>query len=114
MKIYLAGPMRGIKDFNFPAFMEAAEKLRQQGHTVFNPAEKDIEKHGPEAFLSPTGSLADPQQVGFDLRDALANDLWWICKNAEAVALLPGWENSHGAMAEFNTAKALSLKTITL
>ncbi len=41
-KLYLAGPMRGIKDYNFPTFMEMAKRLRSMGLQVWNPAERDI------------------------------------------------------------------------
>lgn len=39
MKLYIAGPMTGLPDLDFPAFHEAAAKLRAQGHEVINPAE---------------------------------------------------------------------------
>jgi hypothetical protein len=39
--------------------------------------------------------------------DALADDTAWICKEADAIALLPGWENSKGAKAELALAEAL-------
>jgi hypothetical protein len=41
---------------------------------------------------------------------ALGEDLGWICAHAEAVAVLPGWEESKGARAEVAAAKALGLK----
>ena len=41
MKIYIAGPMTGIKDFNFPAFFEAEKQLNKLGHEVYNPAHND-------------------------------------------------------------------------
>lgn len=116
MNIYLAGPMRGIPEFNFPAFHAAAAKLRQEGHTVFNPAERDIERHGTDISKgNSTGSLEQvAKEHGFSLRVALGEDLEWICKHADGVALLPGWENSKGALAEKATALALGLQIMEL
>jgi Domain of unknown function (DUF4406) len=107
MKVYIAGPMRGIKDFNFPAFDAAAAELRALGHEVFNPTERDRAVHGDDVNNSPTGDLSDVPQ--FNLRDALGDDLAWICREADAVVALDGWENSKGATAEVATARALGL-----
>ena len=42
IKVYIAGPMRGIDDDNFPAFYEAEETLKKQGvYEVLNPARMD-------------------------------------------------------------------------
>lgn len=38
-RIYIAGPMSGLPEFNYPAFNRAAAVLRAQGHHVENPAE---------------------------------------------------------------------------
>lgn len=111
MKIYLAGPMRGIEEFNFPAFFKAAAELRAEGHTVFSPAEKDCERHGTNIGAdNPDGDEEyASKQHGFTLRDALRIDLEYICNEADAIALLPGWEHSKGADAEHKTAVALGL-----
>lgn len=111
MKLYIAGPMRGYPEFNFPAFHAAAKRLREQGHFVFSPAEKDEEVHGTgfsKEFT--TGDLAEAESKGFSLRRALGDDLAWICKEGEAVYLLKGWEASKGALAEKATAEALGLE----
>jgi Domain of unknown function (DUF4406) len=110
MKLYLAGPMRGYKDFNFPTFKRAAAILRMKGHVVFSPAENDEEKHGEDISRSITGDERDASAKGFSLRDALYDDLTYICREADGIALLPGWEQSSGALAEWATAKALSLR----
>jgi hypothetical protein len=39
MRIYLAGPMTGIDEYNFPLFNKTARELRLYNHEVFNPAE---------------------------------------------------------------------------
>ena len=117
MKIYVAGPMSGIPFFNYPAFHEASARLREQGHHVFNPAERDIERHDG-VDISAGNEAGCPQQAaaehGFSRRVALTDDLMWICREAEGIALLPGWQNSKGARAEHATALALGLEVIEL
>lgn len=112
MKIYLAGPMRSIPEFNFPAFHAVAAKLRADGHHVFNPAERDGD------IIAKGNMTGDNERAerehGFNLREALADDLNWICLHADAVALMPGWGTSKGANAERATAIALGLEIIIL
>lgn len=114
MKIYLAGPMTGIPEFNFPAFDEAAARLREGGHEVFNPADNDRAKLGADfAKDNKTGDqTVAAQNKGFSLRHALRDDTQFICMEAEAIAMLPGWENSKGARAEHALAYALGHRII--
>jgi hypothetical protein len=115
-KIYLAGPMRGIPEFNFPMFMKASKHLRAAGYEVFNPAESDNEHHGTD--ISKGNKAGDEAlaaaQFGFSLREALERDTTWICRHADAIALLPGWERSKGATAERALGEALGLTIIEL
>lgn len=109
-KIYLAGPMQGYPQFNFPLFNAVAAALRANGHEVFNPAEKDIERHGGTDISAgnQNGSRAQSKtEHGFSLRQALSEDLHYICLRADTIALLPGWEKSNGSQAEHRTAVAL-------
>lgn len=87
MKLYVAGPMRGYPEHNYPAFFEAAGKIRTAGHVVYNPAEHDA------------GAL----------RANLASDLAWIGLVADGIVLLPGWESSLGANAEVALARAIGI-----
>lgn len=114
MKVYLAGPMRGRPYFNFPAFKVGARRLRGLGHEVFSPAERDIEAHGEDVNDSATGNLEDVKDSGFSLREALAADTQWIALQADAVVVLPGWEESKGALAEVALARALNLPVLTI
>lgn len=104
MRIYLAGPMSSKKDFNFPAFMRAAKKLREGGHVVFNPAEEDLK----------TWKTLKKVKKYANYRECLRKDLNWILDYAEAIAILPGWQKSRGVAAEKALAKALGLKIIWL
>lgn len=107
--------MRGYPQFNFPAFNAAAVKLRNEGHEVFNPAERDLERSGGVDITNATGCEEQlKREHGVTIRECLHDDLVWICEHAEAIALLPGWEKSTGARAEHATAVALGLKFIYL
>lgn len=110
-KIYISGPMRGRPGFNFPAFDEAERILKEDGHETFNPAAKDREK-GLD-FSTLTGD-EDLSEYGFNLREALGEDLRWICAEADRVVVLAGWQRSQGARAEVAAAEALGIPVQTL
>ena len=103
MNVYLAGPMRGYPEFNFPAFHAAAARLRLAAIEVSSPAEHDV-----QGGFDPTGSDED-----FDLRAALRWDLEQVMA-VEMVVVLPGWEKSKGAKAEVALAEALGTPVYTL
>ena len=94
-KIYLSGPMTGIKDHNYPLFTEVTAALREAGHEVYNPAEW-CGKHGikEEDFLA----YAD---------EAFADYCCYICRVADTIVMLPNWTDSLGAKTEHGLAKCL-------
>ena len=100
MRVYLAGPMRGIKAYNHPAFDRAALKLWEEGHEVFSPAEHDRALWPDLDWPNLTGNLDTDRFTGVDMRKVIKHDLDWIADNADAITLLPGWQNSRGARAE--------------
>ena len=95
--IYLAGPMTGIRAFNFPRFDEVAERLRAQDWQVSSPAEHDREM----GFDPDVDTLDD-----FDMGAAFRWDMEQVCR-CDAIALLPGWEHSSGATIECRLARKL-------
>ena len=107
-KVYIAGPMSGLPELNHPAFFEVAEAFEEGGWEVFNPAELDETVYGN---VENTIEAMEEDRETF-LRAALSVDLSWICEEADAIAMLPGWEKSYGARAEHATAVALDLQII--
>jgi hypothetical protein len=102
MRVYVAGAMRGIPEFNFPAFDAAAAKLRGIGFEVVNPAELDRAQGFNEKTDTPTKAF---------IRKAIARDLAAITE-CDAIAMLPGWQNSSGAKLEKQLADFLGLEVL--
>ena len=94
-RLYLAGPMRGYPEYNYPLFNRVARKLRDEGYFVLNPAE-----------IAPS--------EGSSLKDYIMVDLQWIASHADVVAFLPGWEKSTGAGVEHALAIYLNKEIIYL
>ena len=91
-KVYIAGPMSGYEEFNFPAFNRVEELLRgTYGYKhVVNPAK-----------LHRTTNLPWVEFLKRDLLELITCD---------AVFLLEGWEKSRGATLEAFVAYALGLR----
>ena len=91
-RVYVAGPMTGIADFNYPAFNAMADQLRAQGYEVENPADHGIIE-------------------GAQWADYMAYDLTrlGLCG---VIALLPGWEKSEGAKLEVLIAERLGMTVV--
>jgi len=91
MKIYISGPMTGMKSHNRPAFNTAAKRLRKLGHKVISPAELDAKTK---------------KQLSWN--QCLRRDIRELVKCTD-VALLPGWEDSKGAHLEVYISKKLDI-----
>ena len=109
MKIYLAGPMRGYKAYNHPAFDAAAARLRAEGHSVFSPAEHDREAFPEFDWYNMTGNMEADGFTGSNMRTMIKKDLNWIADNADAIVLLPGWQKSRGVKIEHALGEFLGL-----
>lgn len=91
MTTYIAGPMAGLPDKNYPAFQKVAQELRDQGRTVLSPHEID-------------GGSMDTRPYEWYLREALK-----LLLQCDDIVLLPDWENSRGATIEWEIANALKM-----
>lgn len=89
MRVYIAGPMSGYPEWNFPAFNRAEAEWVLAGWEVSNPAKNFGGKTDlPYETYLKTACL----QVA----------------DADAVAVLEGWEASRGAVTEVHIAMTLS------
>lgn len=86
-KIYIAGPMSGLPDFNRPAFHRAAGHIVRRGNVALNPA------------ILPDG-LEQAEYVDICLA---------MLRCADGVFMLDGWQHSAGAKAEYVLAEKLGL-----
>lgn len=92
MTLYIAGPMTGLPEFNYPAFEDARRRFEAAGYTVLCPTD-----NGKDHEL---GSRPWSWYMRAALRQLM---------DADGVAVLPGWEASRGATLEVHVAQSLDI-----
>jgi hypothetical protein len=91
--VYIAGPMSGLPEYNYPAFHAAAAMLRGKGYTVINPAELD------------DGNKNQDKPWEWWMKRSLAQMM-----QADVIYMLEGWEDSFGALIEHDLARKLNMR----
>lgn len=98
MKVYLAGPMSGIPEYNYPHFNRVAKMLREQFKLeVVSPAEQGFKD-------SPFGNVKYDEVLKLCIN---------LIEDVDAIVLLEGWTNSYGAKQELKAALDLNKKIYT-
>lgn len=97
MKVYISGPIAGFPiDERRQLFGAAALEIKNTGHTPINP------------FDIPTWGKCNCPAYLHTWSCYLRSDIIEMLK-CDAIYMLPGWENSHGARLELNVASACGL-----
>lgn len=102
---YIAGPMSGYPQFNFPQFFDAAEAAEDQGYEYISPAELDAENNADYqiAINSTDGAIGETSQTWGDY---LSRDVKVVSDQCNGIIFLPNWEESKGARLEAYVALA--------
>ncbi|SDX13948.1 protein of unknown function [Variovorax sp. YR634] len=93
-RIYIAGPMTGKPELNFPLFHREAARLRAEGFEVANPTE-----------INPDPTAGWVACMRADIKELV---------DCDAILMLPGWEWSEGASTEHYIAQKLKMRVIYL
>ena len=99
MRVYLSGPMRGKPGWNFAAFDAARQRWEDAGHLVYCPAQL-FRAHPYEQDCNKVDRTHLLHVIQIDMACIYASD---------AIALLPGWEESVGVTVELAMAQFLGL-----
>lgn len=112
LRVYIAGPMRGIPQYNFPAFDAAKQNLLNRGYEPVSPADIDREHGFDPTTLPEDHDWGSIESIGLDLREIVRRDLMALL-SCDAVYLLQDWQKSIGATAEVEVAGWLGLHLLS-
>lgn len=99
-QVYIAGPMSGYPEHNFPAFTHAEGVVRAAGFEPVNPA--TINPCEPGTVVTPGGAL---------WREFMRKDIKALV-DCYGIYMLVGWQASKGASLEHDIAVRLGLVVV--
>jgi hypothetical protein len=110
-RVYISGPISGMKDSNRHAFLQAESLVEECGHIPVNPQKISAEHEGPcrgaDNVRHPSDTRLEVHKYGCymgpDLRALLDCDI---------LVHLPGWTDSRGAILEHNVAEACGIQIV--
>ena len=93
-KVFISGPMTGVKDLNKPAFDQAEQWLTQAGYSVFNPARMNFDD-----------SWTHEEIMKIDLT---------ALEQCDYILMLPRWYYSKGSIQEYHYANAIGVEVMSV
>lgn len=93
-RYYIAGPMTGLPEYNYPAFEEAARRLRRRGLDVVSPHELTIE--------------SDEERGSKQWHEYMVTGITGLLTCTDIV-MLRDWPMSRGAVLEWEIARGLGM-----
>ena len=101
--LYIAGPMRGHKRYNYEAFAKAQAELERKGWVVINPHAEDL-KAGFNVFDLPEDNDWNEYPPDFDAK-ACRKRCFEAVEKCDCIFMLEGWNDSTGACGEHAHAR---------
>ncbi len=102
-KIYIAGKMTGLPEYNYPKFFEKENELLGYGWTTVNPAQIARD------FI---GEACEFSELTTDILNRLIRLELEVLATCDSIYLIKGWETSVGTKKELQVALALGLEVI--
>lgn len=102
-RLYISGPVTGIRDDNIEAFDKASIALDKAGY----------ESYIPHDYIAEDADWHDAMLVSIN---RITRFDWWLGYKRffAGLALLPGWEQSEGARLEVAVAEACGIPCKTV
>lgn len=95
-RVYIAGPITGMKNNNRVAFAAAKERLNEAGYDAVNHQENE-----------------DETRPGWTYEAIMKDDIINLM-DCQYIYLLPGWDKSRGATLEKHVADVLGIRQVKL